>query len=52
MNDVPDGQKWLGSPAQPDKQTKRMMIAMQRLPELLRRVADLERQLATATDTK
>ena len=52
MNNVPDGEKWLGSPAQPDKQTKRMMIAMQRLPELLRRVAELERQLAAAADGK
>ena len=52
MNDVPDGEKWLGSPAQPDKQTKRVMIAMQRLPELLRRVAELERLLAAAKDGK
>ena len=46
MHDVPDREKWLGSPAQPDKQAKRMIIAMQRLPELIRRVAELERQLA------
>ena len=45
MHDIPDGRKWLGIPAQPDKQTKRQMIAIQHLPELLRRVAELERQL-------
>jgi len=47
MTDIPDGEKWLGIPAQPDKQTKRQMIAIQHLPELLRRVAELERQLVT-----
>ncbi len=45
MHDIPDGEKWLGSPAQPDRQTKRQMIAIQHLPELLRRVAELEKKL-------
>lgn len=44
MHDIPDGETWLGSPAQPDRQTKRMMLAMQRLPELLKRVHQLEKQ--------
>jgi UDP-3-O-[3-hydroxymyristoyl] glucosamine N-acyltransferase len=44
MTDIPDGEKWLGTPAQPDKQVKRQMIAIQRLPELLKRVAELEKQ--------
>ncbi|HZF02442.1 MAG TPA: UDP-3-O-(3-hydroxymyristoyl)glucosamine N-acyltransferase [Methylomirabilota bacterium] len=45
MNDIPDGEKWLGAPAQPDRQTKRQMIAIQHLPELLKRVAELEKKL-------
>jgi UDP-3-O-[3-hydroxymyristoyl] glucosamine N-acyltransferase len=45
MNDIPDGQKWLWTPAQPDRQAKRQMIALHELPDLLRRVAELERQL-------
>ena len=45
MHDIPAGEKWLGSPAQPDKQTKRQMLAIQRLPELIRRVAKIEKQL-------
>jgi UDP-3-O-[3-hydroxymyristoyl] glucosamine N-acyltransferase len=45
MHDIPDGEKWLGSPAQPDKQTKRQMIAIMHLPELLKRVAELEKKL-------
>ena len=43
MHNIPDGQTWMGSPAQPDRQTKRQMIAIQYLPELLRRVSKLER---------
>jgi UDP-3-O-[3-hydroxymyristoyl] glucosamine N-acyltransferase len=43
MHDVPDGGKWLGAPAQPDRQAKRQMIALQHLPELMRRVGELEK---------
>ena len=45
MNDIPDGGKWLGIPAQPDHETKRQIIAQRHLPELLKRVAALERKL-------
>jgi UDP-3-O-[3-hydroxymyristoyl] glucosamine N-acyltransferase len=45
MHDIPDGGKWLGAPAQPDRQAKRQMIAIQQLPELLRRVSELEKLL-------
>lgn len=45
MNDVPDGEKWFGSPAQPDRQMKRQLIALQQLPDLVKRVNDLERYL-------
>lgn len=48
MHDIPAGQTWLGAPAQPDKQMKRVLIALQRLPELVRRVGELEKQLAEA----
>jgi UDP-3-O-[3-hydroxymyristoyl] glucosamine N-acyltransferase len=43
MHDIPDGEKWLGTPAQADRQIKRQWVALQHLPELLRRVAKLER---------
>ena len=52
MHNIPDGQTWLGSPAQPDKQTKRQMIAVQHLPELLRRVTKIERKLGLRSDSK
>jgi UDP-3-O-[3-hydroxymyristoyl] glucosamine N-acyltransferase len=44
MHDIPDGQKWFGTPAAPDRQMKRQLLAMQQLPDLLRRVAELERR--------
>jgi UDP-3-O-[3-hydroxymyristoyl] glucosamine N-acyltransferase len=44
MHDVPDGEKWFGYPAQPDRQYKRQILALQQLPELLRRVAALEKK--------
>lgn len=46
MNHIPDSQKWLGSPAQPDRVAKRQLLAVERLPELLRRVLELEKKLA------
>lgn len=51
MHDIPDGEKWFGSPAQPDRQMKRQLLALQQLPELLRRVSELERQLTPEKPT-
>jgi UDP-3-O-[3-hydroxymyristoyl] glucosamine N-acyltransferase len=45
MNNIPDGEKWLWTPAQPDRTAKRQMIALQQLPELFRRVKELEKRL-------
>lgn len=50
MHDIPAGEKWMGAPAQPDKQMKRQLLAMQQLPELIRRVRDLERRLDDAEE--
>lgn len=49
MNHIPEGEKWLGSPAAPDRLMKRVYLAWQRLPELLRRVAALERRAGITT---
>ena len=49
MHDVPDGQKCLGSPAGPDREIKRLWINQRRLPDLLRRLAELEKQVASLT---
>ena len=45
MRDIEDGQTVLGMPAVPDKQAKRQMIAVQHLPELVRRLRELEREV-------
>lgn len=45
MNNIPDGEKWMGSPAQPDRQAKRTFISMHYLPDLLKRVTELEKKL-------
>jgi len=45
MRDVPDKGTVLGSPAGPDKQIKRQWIALQQLPEMLRRMRELEKEV-------
>lgn len=49
MRDVPDKGVVLGIPAAPDRETKRQLIALQHLPELIRRTRDLEKQVADLT---
>jgi UDP-3-O-[3-hydroxymyristoyl] glucosamine N-acyltransferase len=46
MRDVPDGETVLGIPAAPDKQAKRQWVAVQKLPELMLRVRELEKRVA------
>lgn len=45
MRNVPAGSRVLGIPAAPDIQAKRQIIAMQQLPELLRRTRELEKRV-------
>jgi UDP-3-O-[3-hydroxymyristoyl] glucosamine N-acyltransferase len=45
MNNIPDKSTWLGIPALPDRQAKRMLISMQHLPDLLKKVAAWEKKL-------
>ncbi|MBC8001132.1 MAG: UDP-3-O-(3-hydroxymyristoyl)glucosamine N-acyltransferase [Opitutaceae bacterium] len=45
MRDIEDKQTVLGIPAAPDKQAKRQMIAVQHLPEMARRLRELEREV-------
>lgn len=46
MRDIPDKSVMLGVPALPDKQTKRQWLALQQLPDLIKRVKELEKLLA------
>ncbi|HEX7858864.1 MAG TPA: UDP-3-O-(3-hydroxymyristoyl)glucosamine N-acyltransferase [Verrucomicrobiae bacterium] len=45
MRDVGDGETVLGIPAQPHQEMKRQWISMQRLPDMTRRLRDLEKQV-------
>lgn len=45
MHNIPDGQKWLGTPAGPDRETKRQMVALRHLPDALKRLTALEKKL-------
>jgi UDP-3-O-[3-hydroxymyristoyl] glucosamine N-acyltransferase len=45
MKDIPDGSTVLGSPAVPDKQCKRQFIAIQKLPEMIHRLRELEKEV-------
>ena len=45
MRDIPDGGTVLGVPAAPDKQAKRQWIALAQLPELIRHVRELEKEV-------
>lgn len=51
MHDIGDGEKWFGTPAQPDRQMKRQLLTLQHLPALLRRVVELEKRLAQVPDS-
>jgi UDP-3-O-[3-hydroxymyristoyl] glucosamine N-acyltransferase len=45
MNDIPDGEKLFGTPAIASLQARRQMVAISQLPELIKRVRDLEKRL-------
>ena len=43
--DIPPGEVWTGYPARPASQTRRIWVAEAMLPELLKRVRSLEKQV-------
>ncbi len=52
MRDVPDGETVLGIPAASHQQTKRQWIAAGQLPEALKRLRELEKQVAELRSQK
>lgn len=48
MHDVKDGEKLFGAPAIPDRQAKRQIIALQQLPDLIRRMREIEKKLGVS----
>lgn len=46
MTDIPDGAKYLGTPAQPSKECMRQVASLRKLPDLLKKVAAWEKKLS------
>jgi UDP-3-O-[3-hydroxymyristoyl] glucosamine N-acyltransferase len=46
MHDIPDGEKWFGSPARPSRQMMRQIAHLQKLPDLTRRIEELEKRIS------
>jgi hypothetical protein len=42
---LPNGSRVLGIPALPDRQAKRQIIASQQLPDLIKRLREMEKQV-------
>lgn len=49
IRDVPDNETVLGYPAVPDKQAKRQWVGIQKMPEVIMRMRELEKQVAALT---
>jgi UDP-3-O-[3-hydroxymyristoyl] glucosamine N-acyltransferase len=47
--DIPAGETWLGIPATPEAEQKRMLISMKRIPNMRDDVRNLEKQIAALT---
>jgi UDP-3-O-[3-hydroxymyristoyl] glucosamine N-acyltransferase len=43
--DVPAGQVWLGSPAQPERDTKRILMSLEKVPDLRRDLRKIKQKL-------
>jgi UDP-3-O-[3-hydroxymyristoyl] glucosamine N-acyltransferase len=43
--DIPAGQVYLGTPARPERETKRLALLMEKLPEMRRQIAELQTHL-------
>jgi UDP-3-O-[3-hydroxymyristoyl] glucosamine N-acyltransferase len=48
--DVPAGQAWVGAPARPDRETKRIVMCMEKLPEMRRDLRRIKQQLGLADE--
>jgi UDP-3-O-[3-hydroxymyristoyl] glucosamine N-acyltransferase len=48
--DVPAGQVWVGAPARPDRETKRIVMCLEKLPEIRRDLRRVKQQLGMADE--
>jgi UDP-3-O-[3-hydroxymyristoyl] glucosamine N-acyltransferase len=44
--DIPAGETWIGYPATPEQEQKRLVFSLKRVPEMRQQFKDMERQLA------
>ncbi|MFO0917994.1 MAG: UDP-3-O-(3-hydroxymyristoyl)glucosamine N-acyltransferase [Planctomycetaceae bacterium] len=49
--DIPAGETWIGYPATPEHEQKRLLFSLKRVPEMRQQVKDLEKQVAELTAT-
>ena len=52
ITDIPNGETWFGYPAQPQIKIKRQLVALQKLPDLLKRVNEIERKLGPGSKSE
>jgi UDP-3-O-[3-hydroxymyristoyl] glucosamine N-acyltransferase len=50
MDNIPDGENWFGMPACSVIQAKRQLVGIRRLPDLMRRLSELEKKVAELTN--
>jgi UDP-3-O-[3-hydroxymyristoyl] glucosamine N-acyltransferase len=48
--DVPAGQTWVGAPARPDRETKRIVMCLEKLPEMRRDLRRVKQRLGIQDD--
>lgn len=48
--DIPAGETWIGYPATPEHEQKRLVFSLKRVPEMRQQMKDLERQVAQLTE--
>ncbi len=47
--DIPAGETWIGYPATPEQEQKRLLFSLKRVPEMRQQLKDLEKQVAALT---
>lgn len=48
--DIPAGETWIGYPATPEHEQKRLVFSLKRVPEMRQQLKDLEQQVARLTE--
>jgi UDP-3-O-[3-hydroxymyristoyl] glucosamine N-acyltransferase len=49
--DIPAGETWIGAPATPEHEQKRLVFSLKRVPEMRQQFKDLQKQVAQLTES-